>query len=158
MYGHDVDTPVCLWRQDTARRIAKVSIEAKLELDEEIYVESFRPNMMDIVHAWCKGCTFAHICTMTDIFEGMSLRRSSQFHGGCPVVILANTPTESNGQGCSHFMSKLVCISVFFGTMATCLLANSNILLSLERMSICKVFAGIDGIEGIAIEMQSVTK
>ena len=49
-----------------------MSIEAKLELDEEKYVESFRPNMMDIVHAWCKGCTFAHICTMTDIFEGVS--------------------------------------------------------------------------------------
>ncbi|KAI0209509.1 Exosome RNA helicase MTR4 [Lamellibrachia satsuma] len=60
--------------QDTARRIAKVSIEAKLELDEENYVESFRPNMMDIVHAWCKGCTFAHICTMTDIFEGSIIR------------------------------------------------------------------------------------
>ena len=45
-------------------------MEAKLEMDEEAYVESFRPNMMDVVHAWCKGSTFAQICRMTDIFEG----------------------------------------------------------------------------------------
>jgi ATP-dependent RNA helicase DOB1 len=60
--------------QETARRIAKVSIEAKLELDENTYVESFRPQMMDVVHAWCKGSTFAQICQMTDIFEGSIIR------------------------------------------------------------------------------------
>ena len=56
--------------QDTARRIARVSKEAKLEIDEEIYVDSFRPQMMDVVHAWCSGATFLQICKMTDIFEG----------------------------------------------------------------------------------------
>ena len=38
--------------QDSARRIARVSVEAKLNLDEEGYVESFRPHLMDVVHAW----------------------------------------------------------------------------------------------------------
>ena len=38
--------------QDSARRIARVSIEAKLDLDEENYVESFKPHLMDVVHAW----------------------------------------------------------------------------------------------------------
>jgi ATP-dependent RNA helicase DOB1 len=56
--------------QDTARRIARVSREAKIDIDEELYVESFRPHMMDIVNAWCNGCTFAQICKMTDVFEG----------------------------------------------------------------------------------------
>ena len=43
---------MCVCVQDSARRIARVSIEAKLDLDEEQYVESFRPHLMDVVHAW----------------------------------------------------------------------------------------------------------
>ncbi|KAL5016577.1 hypothetical protein ScPMuIL_006166 [Solemya velum] len=60
--------------QDTARRIARVSREAKIDLDEEAYVESFKPHMMDVVNAWCNGCSFAQICKMTDIFEGSVIR------------------------------------------------------------------------------------
>ncbi|WAR23229.1 MTREX-like protein [Mya arenaria] len=60
--------------QDTARRIARVSKEAKLEIDEENYVGSFKPEMMDIVHAWCNGSSFFEICKMTNIFEGSIIR------------------------------------------------------------------------------------
>ena len=61
---------VVSFRQDTARRIAKVSAEAKLSLDEEDYVDKFKPHMMDVVHAWCCGSSFLDICKMTDVFEG----------------------------------------------------------------------------------------
>ena len=60
--------------QDLARRIAKVSLEAKLELEEDVYVEQFKPFMMDIVAAWCRGCSFGEVCKMTDIFEGSIIR------------------------------------------------------------------------------------
>ncbi|XP_078656380.1 exosome RNA helicase MTR4-like isoform X4 [Branchiostoma floridae x Branchiostoma belcheri] len=60
--------------QESARRIAKVSAEAKMSIEEEDYVESFRPHMMDVCHAWSKGATFAQICKMTDIFEGSIIR------------------------------------------------------------------------------------
>ncbi|KAL5486646.1 hypothetical protein EMCRGX_G019154 [Ephydatia muelleri] len=60
--------------QDSARRIARVSVEAKLELDEEEYVESFKPHIMDVIHAWCSGASFSQICKMTDIFEGSVIR------------------------------------------------------------------------------------
>ncbi|XP_013393538.1 exosome RNA helicase MTR4 [Lingula anatina] len=60
--------------QDGARRIAKVSNEAKLTLDEEEYVGSIKPQMMDVVHAWCNGNSFAQICKMTDVFEGSIIR------------------------------------------------------------------------------------
>ncbi|XP_033354866.1 exosome RNA helicase MTR4 [Bombus vosnesenskii] len=60
--------------QDLARRIAKVSTEANLELDEDAYVERFKPYLMDVVYAWCKGATFLQICKMTDIFEGSIIR------------------------------------------------------------------------------------
>lgn len=60
--------------QDMARRIAKVSREAKLELEEDSYVEKFKPFMMDIVHEWCRGSTFLNLCKMTDMFEGSIIR------------------------------------------------------------------------------------
>ncbi|XP_078318641.1 exosome RNA helicase MTR4-like isoform X2 [Crassostrea virginica] len=60
--------------QDTARRIARVSIEAKLEVNEEEYVSAFKPHMMDVVNAWCNGATFSQICKMTNIFEGSIIR------------------------------------------------------------------------------------
>ncbi|KAJ6669920.1 hypothetical protein lerEdw1_000469 [Lerista edwardsae] len=60
--------------QECAKRIAKVSAEAKLEIDEENYLNSFRPNLMDVVYTWANGATFAHICKMTDVFEGSIIR------------------------------------------------------------------------------------
>lgn len=56
--------------QESARRIGKVSEEAKLEIDVETYVESFRPHIMDVVFAWANGASFSQICKMTDVFEG----------------------------------------------------------------------------------------
>ncbi|KAI9577920.1 hypothetical protein GQX74_014064 [Glossina fuscipes] len=61
--------------QELARRLAKISTECKLELDEEAYVEKFKPFLMDVVLAWCKGPFFLSVCKMTDIFEGSIIRR-----------------------------------------------------------------------------------
>lgn len=60
--------------QETAKRIAKISKEAKLEIDPEQYVDSFKPHLMDVVCSWSKGCTFDDICKMTDVFEGSIIR------------------------------------------------------------------------------------
>ncbi|OCU02521.1 exosome RNA helicase MTR4 isoform X1 [Xenopus laevis] len=60
--------------QETARRIAKVSAEAKLEVDEELYLGSFKSNLMDVLYTWSNGATFAQICKMTDVFEGSIIR------------------------------------------------------------------------------------
>ena len=46
--------------QQTARRIAEISNECKVDVNEDEYVESFQPLLMDVVHAWSKvsppGC------------------------------------------------------------------------------------------------------
>ncbi|MCP9263772.1 Superkiller viralicidic activity 2-like 2 [Dirofilaria immitis] len=60
--------------QEYARRIAKVTKESKLEIDEDKYVESFKPHLMDVVHAWCTGSSFAEILKKTDVFEGSIIR------------------------------------------------------------------------------------
>ncbi|KAJ1654673.1 ATP-dependent RNA helicase mtr4 [Dispira simplex] len=60
--------------QEAARRIARVSVESKLDVDEEEYVQSFNPDLMDVVFAWCQGAKFSQICKMTTVFEGSIIR------------------------------------------------------------------------------------
>ncbi|KAJ7594571.1 rRNA-processing arch domain-containing protein [Mycena floridula] len=60
--------------QDFARRIAKVSQESKLAMDEEAYVSSFKVELMDAVIQWCRGASFSEICKLTDVFEGSLIR------------------------------------------------------------------------------------
>ena len=50
-----------------------MSADAKLDVDEETYLNQFKPHLMDVVYAWANGATFAQICKMTDVFEGSLL-------------------------------------------------------------------------------------
>ncbi|ROI48961.1 Superkiller viralicidic activity 2-like 2 [Anabarilius grahami] len=58
--------------QECAKRIAKVSAEAKLDVDEDSYLNQFRPHLMDVVYTWANGSSFSQICKMTDVFEGIT--------------------------------------------------------------------------------------
>ncbi|KAL2630865.1 hypothetical protein R1flu_015551 [Riccia fluitans] len=60
--------------QETAKMIAEVQRECKLEVDIEAYVDSFKPTLMDVMYSWSKGAKFADLCEMTDIFEGSIIR------------------------------------------------------------------------------------
>ncbi|VDD88900.1 unnamed protein product [Enterobius vermicularis] len=60
--------------QEFAKRIAKLTKESKLDIDEEKYVESFKPTMMDVVFDWCSGATFAQVLEKTEVFEGSVIR------------------------------------------------------------------------------------
>lgn len=60
--------------QECAKRIAKVSIECKLDLEEEEYIKQINPNLMDVVDAWCKGGTFKQIVELTEVYEGSIIR------------------------------------------------------------------------------------
>lgn len=60
--------------QELARKIAKVCKDAKLDIEEDSYVEGFKPFLMDVCYEWCRGATFYQICQMTDIFEGSIIR------------------------------------------------------------------------------------
>ncbi|KAK2823697.1 hypothetical protein Q7C36_020297 [Tachysurus vachellii] len=60
--------------QECAKRIAKISAEAKLDVDEDAYLNQFRPHLMDVVYTWANGASFSQICKMTDVFEGSIIR------------------------------------------------------------------------------------
>ncbi|CAK9325858.1 unnamed protein product [Citrullus colocynthis] len=61
--------------QDSARRIAEIQHECKLDINVEEYVEStVRPYLMDVIYCWSKGASFSEVIQMTDIFEGSIIR------------------------------------------------------------------------------------
>ncbi|XP_057765888.1 DExH-box ATP-dependent RNA helicase DExH10-like [Salvia miltiorrhiza] len=61
--------------QDSARMIAEIQRECKLEINVDEYVEaSIRPFLMDVIYCWSKGASFADVIQMTDIFEGSIIR------------------------------------------------------------------------------------
>jgi len=60
--------------QEMAKQIARVSKDAKIDIDEGDYLAKFKPSMMDVVYEWCKGASFCDLCKITDLFEGSIIR------------------------------------------------------------------------------------
>ena len=60
--------------KETARVVAKCSIDAKLPLDEDEFLKTLNPAMMEVAYAWTAGAKFVDICRLTDIFEGNIIR------------------------------------------------------------------------------------
>ncbi|KAG9015610.1 ATP-dependent RNA helicase mtr4 [Tulasnella sp. 427] len=60
--------------QEIARRIATVSKESKLPINEDEYVASFKVELMDAVISWCRGAKFMDLTKETDVFEGSLIR------------------------------------------------------------------------------------
>lgn len=100
--------------QEAARRIAKITEEAKMEIDVDEYLESFKPAMIDVVYSWATGSTFADICKMTDIFEGSvirCMRRLDELNREmcCAARAIGNTELESKfSQGITKIKRDIV--------------------------------------------------
>lgn len=75
--------------QDTARRVAKVQLECKVQIDVENFVSSFRPDIMEAVYAWAKGSKFYEIMEMTLVFEGSLIRAIRRLEEVLQQLILA---------------------------------------------------------------------
>ena len=62
--------------QESARHIADVSNECKLSLSQDEYVASFKPTLMDVVHAWSKvrGYPYTDLAA-TAVLHGHPSRR-----------------------------------------------------------------------------------
>ncbi len=54
--------------------MARASTDANMPLDETEYITSFKPHLMEVTYAWCRGAKFVDICKMTDVFEGSVIR------------------------------------------------------------------------------------
>ena len=52
--------------RDVARRVGKVEVESGMQVDVEAYVESFKPDLVAAVMAWCHGVPFAKLKDFVD--------------------------------------------------------------------------------------------
>ncbi|ORX86527.1 antiviral helicase [Anaeromyces robustus] len=59
---------------DIVKKVLKISIESKLEIDEEKYIESFRKNLINAMYAWGSGEPFANICKLSELYEGSIIK------------------------------------------------------------------------------------
>lgn len=75
--------------QDTARRVAKVQLECKVQIDVESFANSFRPDIMEAVYAWAKGSKFYEIMEITQVFEGSLIRAIRRLEEVLQQLILA---------------------------------------------------------------------
>ena len=60
--------------QETARMIANVKAEAKIDIDVDEYVRSFNPDLADVVYAWTAGSKFVEVVKLTAVYEGSVIR------------------------------------------------------------------------------------
>jgi ATP-dependent RNA helicase DOB1 len=60
--------------QGAARNVARACAEAHMAVDEEEYVASFNPGLVDVTFAWSAGAKFVEVCKLTDVFEGSIVR------------------------------------------------------------------------------------
>ncbi|XP_019418600.1 PREDICTED: DExH-box ATP-dependent RNA helicase DExH9 [Lupinus angustifolius] len=75
--------------QDTARRVAQLQLECKVQIDVESFVKSFRPDIMEAVYAWAKGSKFYEIMEITQVFEGSLIRAIRRLEEVLQQLILA---------------------------------------------------------------------
>ena len=58
--------------QESARSIVRVEKESKLEVDEQEYVDKFKSDLMDVVHAWAKVRKCGYGCFLLNLSSTMS--------------------------------------------------------------------------------------
>ncbi|XP_020114953.1 DExH-box ATP-dependent RNA helicase DExH9 isoform X1 [Ananas comosus] len=76
--------------QDTARRVANIQLECKVQIDVENFVNSFRPDIMEAVYSWAKGSKFYEIMEITPVFEGSLIRAIRRLEEVLQQLILAS--------------------------------------------------------------------
>ena len=96
---------------EMASKIAKVSKEAKLDIIEKEYVESFRSELMDVVYRWCNGASFTEICQMTDVYEGSLIRTFRRLEELLKQIVdaaktIGNTELEKKMTDCEALIHR----------------------------------------------------
>lgn len=65
---------------NTARHFSEVFVQSKLNIDQDAYVNAYKPSLMEAVFAWAHGAKFAEVCQLTDIYEGTIVRCIRRLH------------------------------------------------------------------------------
>ena len=60
--------------KEIAEKIGKIRTEINIKETLDDYINTFKPDMMEITYQWCNGANFGEICKMTEIYEGTIIR------------------------------------------------------------------------------------
>lgn len=60
--------------REIAKYVASVVQDCKLVIDLDMFVESFRPELMEASYEWSQGMKFSEIMKLTDVYEGSIIR------------------------------------------------------------------------------------
>ncbi|KAJ3115132.1 ATP-dependent RNA helicase mtr4 [Phlyctochytrium bullatum] len=60
--------------KSAAKKVTKAFVEYKIPIDEGLYLDSFREDLMEAALEWCNGASFAKICKLMDTYEGGIVR------------------------------------------------------------------------------------
>jgi ATP-dependent RNA helicase DOB1 len=61
-----------------------------MQIDVEEYVNSFRPEVMEVAYAWAKGAKFSDLLKMTDVFEGSLVRAFKRLEEVLQQLVVAS--------------------------------------------------------------------
>ena len=56
------------------KKVATILVEWKVDINEEEFVNSFSPELMEVTYKWCKGRKFEEVCKLTEVYEGTIIR------------------------------------------------------------------------------------
>ena len=56
------------------KKVATILVECKVDINEEEFISSFNPELMEVTYKWCKGKKFEEICKLTEVYEGTIIR------------------------------------------------------------------------------------
>jgi ATP-dependent RNA helicase DOB1 len=60
--------------REMAKYVANIVQESKLTIDVDVFVDSFRAELMDVSYEWSKGMKFVDVVKLTDVYEGSIIR------------------------------------------------------------------------------------
>jgi ATP-dependent RNA helicase DOB1 len=60
--------------RETAKYVGQLVQECQLVIDVDMFVSSFRPDLMEVCYEWSRGMKFADIMKKTEVYEGSIIR------------------------------------------------------------------------------------
>lgn len=81
--------------------VADVIQSNSLAIDKELFLNQFKPDLMEVVYNWCQGAKFSDLCKMTQVYEGSIIRCIRRLE-----ELLNELITSSKMIGNSEFVTK----------------------------------------------------
>jgi len=96
---------------ETAKQLCAVMVEAKLDVDPEVYMTGINPDLMEVVYAWCTGARFIDVIKLTTTYEGTVIRVIRRLEEllrqlASAAFVIGNVPLREKFERCAASMRR----------------------------------------------------